>query len=139
MHPWLEEFYPITAEDAADSDHAALTHSLKKWTGLLPKNLEKYNCTFDTEYPKVTDNKGNVICSIDGTTCALCERHYVKKASCTECPLYHHLGGVCDSEKNPENSFFMKSLKNPSLMVDALSECIKTLCLTGEKIKRVVK
>lgn len=135
MHPWLKEFYPIPAENAANSDHAALTHSLKKWTGLLPKNLEKYSCTFDAEYSEVIDDKGNTICSIDGTTCALCERHYVKRISCIECPLYYHLGKTCDESKN-EDSFFRKSLKNPSLMVDALSACIKTLCSTGEKIKK---
>lgn len=66
---WKKEFYGPMVKAAGSLD-TALEHSLKKWTGLLPKNLEKHKVEVvewgDLFY------KGQYF-GIDYDTCAVCQ------------------------------------------------------------------
>jgi len=79
---WKKEFYG-SLKEASKSDVKALKHGIRKWTGLLPKNLEKHG-VFREEYYFITDTVNTF--EIDMTTCALCERHFHVK-ECSKCPI----------------------------------------------------
>lgn len=76
---WRREFYRTPANEV--STNKALEHSIKKWTGLLPKNRKRHevklnDCT-------LRDAKGNIL-DIDGDSCALCMCY---DDICMSCPL----------------------------------------------------
>lgn len=98
MHPWIEEFYPVEAEQAAGSDAEALQHSLKKWQGLRPENLGKHGVIrgpFTTLHAAGSEDP---LIYVDGSSCALCKRY---EAGCKPCPLYAANGGRTCAESGP--------------------------------------
>lgn len=89
---WLEEFYPTDAKDYEDkTDRECLEHSILKWEGFLPKNMEKH----DISYNDISDWMHG--------TCALCEKYSVCDSSYHEsletksCPIVRATGKTCDS------------------------------------------
>lgn len=90
VQTWESEFYPSPADEASGSEREALDHSLRKWIGLRPENLERHGLRrFDR---KLTD--GLYRFDVDSTSCALCERHSMV---CDTCSLTEANGGFsCD-------------------------------------------
>jgi len=96
LESWKQEFYPVEARDVLKA--SAIEHSLQKWKGLRPENLQKHNLSafamMDHQF-------------VSGASCALCT-HYLEPAHqdiprCTECPLYKLRGGYpCDVETPSE-------------------------------------
>lgn len=101
---WKEEFYPVPADQVPKEQ--ALQHSLSKWRGLTPDNLEKHSLA-STGTGRLCDSgvKWPVdFFDIDSATCALC--FYYIKAQCCNCPLAKYRGGInCDKTvEGEENS-----------------------------------
>lgn len=134
---WMEEFYPVTAQEAVET--AALTsnndkrkfdlllvdHSIKKWEGLTRDNLNRHNCFQDKLYPHI------IIAPADGTTfsintesCALCERYYEdpdgERSECYNCPLNEYLGHPCFGYQNNTPYSQFTTYGNPFPMIEAL-------------------
>jgi hypothetical protein len=92
---WKKEFYPVPVEDVPKSK--ALAHSIKKWEGLLAKNLKRHAVVwrFACYIVDEVDDKFY----IDGGTCALCH-HYLGDDSsgddrvCVRCPLFKSRNGT---------------------------------------------
>lgn len=115
---WLQEFYPVPADEVAQStDLACVEHAIKKWEGITPTHLEKHGVRyFDFE---LLDDEGDSLLSFDGETCALCQRysnyaiHDISSPQyrCiddqgNECPIIRTQGFSCHStyltcEENP--------------------------------------
>lgn len=88
MKSWMEEFYPVEADEVSEAD--ALEHSHKKWTGLLPENLVKHDVTIVELHRHIILTDGAEQLWIDSSTCALCKVHDL---NCAQCPLQD-----CDPE-----------------------------------------
>lgn len=81
IESWKQEFYPVPAEEAATGNVAALKHSIVKWHGLRPENLDKHNVTpVGTHYIGTTENDSEelagsgscALCVLVSDTCAVC-------------------------------------------------------------------
>ena len=81
---WKREFYKTPANKV--SKRFALKHSLRKWTGLLPKNRKNHGSRLMYGYLR---DKNGYILDIDGSSCALCSHHHSFSNSCPDCPLSH--------------------------------------------------
>ena len=94
---WKEEFYPVDADDCPREQ--ALEHSILKWTGLLPENLEKHGVKKETSY--IGDLDGENWLRIDAGSCALCKHHWSGKWGCRHevslCPIMRVTGNTCDA------------------------------------------
>ena len=94
---WIEEFYPVPADDCPREQ--ALEHSILKWTGLLPENLEKHGVQKCASY--VQDPKGILWLRLDASSCALCAHHWRQKWGCKDiedpCPIMRVTGNTCDA------------------------------------------
>ena len=106
IETWKAEFYPVPADDKSlDTDVKRVEHSLRKWEGLTPGNIEKHELEFG-KYPFYTrrlmsiSGTGNTF-FIDDESCALCEKHFDTQSKCSTCPLAIHLGDVCDGDNMP--------------------------------------
>jgi hypothetical protein len=73
---WEKEFYPTPAWEVPEPE--ALAHSVRKWEGLLPINLNRHGVTF-----KRLQN----LQFVGGDTCALCQHHLEDATACKTCPL----------------------------------------------------
>ena len=81
---WKKEFYPTSASRCSKKN--ALVHTIRKWTGLLKKNLRKHKCKiYGICLCSSNDEVGLII---GNTSCALCE-HYIENNNdiCYKCPL----------------------------------------------------
>lgn len=89
---WKKEFYRIPANKVSKND--ALAHSIKKWTGLLPRNRKKHN----VQLSDCTLRDKHNLLDINSRSCALCVCH---KDVCVACPVFvvstNKLGN-CDDE-----------------------------------------
>ena len=86
LQSWKEEFYPILASDVDEQD--ALQHSLQKWIGLRPENLEKHNVVlFDHTVRDKFQLGGCDFVMIAASSCALCVHYSVRSEECSKCPL----------------------------------------------------
>lgn len=90
LSAWIREFYPIKASECSEEE--ALDHSIKKWEGLLPENLDFYSVSIN-KYGELVDDH-DFRFSIHGSTCALCFYH----PGCIECPFVTKLGYRCDED-----------------------------------------
>lgn len=99
---WADEFYPIPAgvikEDASDEE--LIQHSLNKWKGLLPENLEKHDGTLKTSSLSDVSHASFLECRINLTanTCSLCTKYYDR--DCEGCPLERQ-GDKCGQRNSP--------------------------------------
>jgi hypothetical protein len=126
LKAWKKEFYPTRA-DTRMSRIDAVRHSLRKWKGLLPENLDRYNLTvsfIDFALP------------VSGDSCALCQKYYDasipdRERRCQKCPLAQVLGERCDclddgnDYVSPWHSFSLD--KNPVPMIEALEKTLREL------------
>ena len=100
---WKKEFYPVPASKVSKKN--ALAHSLKKWEGLLKKNLKKHDV--DRCYDFISDE--NSFLDIDCTSCALCLHHDSNFPDCRDCSLYESLGRACSSFYGAEYEAFTRN------------------------------
>ncbi len=94
MATWLKEFYPTLAICVDESE--ALDHAIRKWTGLLKKNLRRHGLHIDGEND-VTDEDNREF-QIDGESCALCHYHG-ETEGCDSCPIVLH-GEICCNDSS---------------------------------------
>lgn len=80
---WKKEFYTTPAEEVSES--RALAHSIKKWTGLLKKNMKRHGVSVYKPDKAIEDESGALF-YVSDETCALCVHHYDR--DCKSCPLY---------------------------------------------------
>lgn len=124
---WLKKYYPVAAKDAAGSDAEAIKHALVKFPGLRPEVLKEYGITRDDIFLRVGHNKA--FFSVTGSTCALCERHYMTKRSCKNCPL-SWVGAECANAKGDDPYMVFCDTGDPEPMIQALR---KALALVEKK------
>ena len=96
IETWKKEFYPVPAHRRM-TDGQAVAHSLKKWSGLTKKNLDKHKLMIAESYitSSIIEDSGLFSKSLEiaSRTCALC----LKGPCSMKCPLHRHLGHPCDS------------------------------------------
>ena len=97
---WEKEFYPTHASDVKIKD--AIKHSLLKWKGLKPKNLEKHSVYVDLELTlrSILENEEEEGFFIGSENCALCNFYMDidSDSSCKGCPLALARNGIpCDT------------------------------------------
>jgi hypothetical protein len=124
LKAWKKEFYPTRA-DTRMSKIDAVRHSLRKWKGLLPENLDRYD---------LTANFIDFALPVNGDSCALCQKYYDTsfpndESRCQKCPLAQVLGQRCDYRDDeytsPWHSFSLG--KNPVPMIEALEKTLREL------------
>ena len=106
---WLEEFYPVEAENVEERD--AVAHSLQKWTGLRAKSLKRHELIT----PPIP---------VDGYSCSLCVIYREGSDDCDKCPLYLLRNGVqCDEQADDEEEppyFDYIDYSDPEPMIELL-------------------
>lgn len=101
LKSWKREFYRVDA-DSVEAKKNPIKHSIKKWEGLLKKNLKKHKLRFEFGaiwYGDDIDTTEVYEASID--TCALCQCYSVGVGTCIACPLYQVRGNVHCYSCNP--------------------------------------
>ena len=128
LRDWKKKFYPIAAGTAArQGPLEAALHSLKKWQGLLPKNLSQY---------ELRHTSGGIMENgwllkefyFDTTTCSLCQRYWKKTLapgySCGHCPVLQVNGGrpcfSCQPDGHPTYD-----LEKPYAMIRLLEKVVE--------------
>ncbi len=143
---WKTEFYPIAAVQLANSlDSVCIEHSIQKWKGLLPKNLQKHGLKKD--HFTISDTRSEF--NFDAYSCALCQKYddieenklCYSKLLKKQCPLYQFLGRPCDESTINENeivteSLFRTSATDPQAMIKALKATLNAN-LTTKRSKRL--
>lgn len=117
---FLKEFYQIPANEATNSWLEATNHSIQKWKGMLPENLEKHNQIMSDEWHIVTTDSGEKTLAYGNITCALCIKA-INEAGyyfCSVCPLMMLFSYECDDGESAYVS--TKYSRNPQPMIDAL-------------------
>lgn len=133
---WKRRYYPIDARNVEERD--ALAHSLRKWRGMRPAVLARYNV--GSTVGLLRDNHSAEILFINDRTCALCQ-HYAQYASepCTDCPLNESRGEIsCDCRAvgervSPYHSWVRKN--DPEPMIKALEKAQRWVKRRGRKKK----
>jgi hypothetical protein len=105
LRTWIAEFAPDVANLAMLVEKQtwieATKWSIRKWTGLLPKNLKKHD-VIARHTQRIVD--GNVwTFEVTGETCPLCLKCKDSSSGavhCERCPLYRFLGRQCDMPGN---------------------------------------
>lgn len=105
---WKKEFYPVNAASkrATASPLAAAKHSLRKWIGLRPENLEAHGLWNNGLYKILECGTNDEAFRIDSDSCALCQLIKPERngQGCGECPLAIVRGGApCDGKKSNES------------------------------------
>lgn len=118
---WEKKFYPKSASTKM-SVRDAIKHSLRKWTGLLPENLEAHGLKQDVR--DIEDKKTGVAhLYIDSSTCALCHQFIMVTSNCDGCPLRQSLGHRCDVPGAPYGKFINHNDARP--MVNSLQKTLE--------------
>lgn len=138
---WKAEFYDVPANRVTKRD--ALDHSIKKWNGAKPVNLQKHD---------VKASGGDIVAEdgvfcFDNATCALCQCYQDLKANkvddiCGDCPLAASRDNVScvrptvaeeaatqgmDLESNGSPFDAFAELGDPRLMIRALTKAKRML------------
>lgn len=75
IEDWKDDFYPVEADspEALKSVGTALRHSIRKWSGLDSKTLEKYGLHKESDDNKIysKDSLSSEF-TVDSFSCALC-------------------------------------------------------------------
>jgi len=96
LQSWKKEFYPISAQRAAKGSAVeTIEHSLKKWTGLRKKHLDRHDLS--TDYGGIRGTGQSFY--IDAVSCSLCAKFYDDasadgNSACRNCPLAKARGSV---------------------------------------------
>lgn len=120
----MEEFYPVKAVNCPKEEAAA--HSLQKWKGALPENLEKHDVIYESH--RIVDKKDAAL-YFDNRTCSLCFHYEVGAdyVECKDCPLYIVRGKVscCDEKENELDSPYYESKDDPKPMIEWLEKAVE--------------
>jgi hypothetical protein len=118
IETWKAEFYSQDAETFANkSDAECLTHSIKKWTGALPENLEKHGLKykdFVLHNKKSTDPNNSTFEFVDHT-CALCQKYEYCYGNDTQEPCV-----IVAITGNPCQEIYDVCKEDPSKMLELL-------------------
>lgn len=142
LEAWKKEYYPTSASKCK-TQFEAVEHSMRKWEGLLKKNLKRFGLLKDgrriLEIPRVDGG----IFNVDVETCALCCVSKYTRYGCGRCPLYDVRGGVecdrpgdCDRSQISPHFEFVK-YGNASSMLRWLRKTKKAL--TDGRVNAVVR
>jgi len=121
IESWVDEFYSIPADsELLQTEVEIIEHSLWKFIGMLPKNLEKHGAV----------KRGNILtwgedCFwVNSDSCSLCEYYLLPRPVCKRCPLYKNLGKSCANEGAPYTVWCYTG--NPIPMIEALAKTLDT-------------
>lgn len=119
LETWKQEFYPTPA---SNPDCSPAEHSLRKWRGLLPRNLQKHGCRIRADgVMDIHHAPGDEGLPLNDDTCALCRQHL--DAKCKSCPLFK-AGLGCLTDDGPYCDV-IDGIKPVSAMVAALRKAVK--------------
>lgn len=127
LQSWKDEFYPKEPTKRM-TKVAALKHSIQKWTGLLPKNLEKHGLEKVGRWISEKENAA-LDFFIDSNTCALCVRFLNENPNgdeheCKKCPLFKsYITHPCEGEGSKYAAWIRR--ENPRPMLRALKATLK--------------
>ena len=128
---WREEFLPVDAEDATGSTGEAIAHSLQKWKGALPENLEKHEVKF--ENMEIRGSDGNE--HFGSSNCALCVACFdYSEDTCKRCPLWYADGSEAGSRCFAPGRGYFRATYNygPQVMIAELQAAMDKW--TGENM-----
>ena len=74
LSTWKAEFYPVDSSEVPKGVES-ICHSLQKWIGTLPENIEKHNCVINGYYIFDINHKESCF-YLDNSTCSLCHSYY---------------------------------------------------------------
>lgn len=125
IYTWKDEFLPVSAVDATESDMVAAKHALLKWSGALPTNLKKHGVKYNSH----TIYDDNEQLTFSAGNCALCKMYPgtrdigLDEAVCVDevgdqCPFCIVTNAIC-----PYN----ESIDDASVMVKTLEQVITYL------------
>lgn len=101
IESWEAEFYPVEVDECAPEQ--AVEHSLLKWRGLLPANMEKHG-VYWSHACRIEDDEHSF--GIDIHTCALCQRFDCASNGADQvrpqCPLEIVRARPCDMYRTDE-------------------------------------
>ncbi|MEE9366040.1 MAG: hypothetical protein V3W44_05060 [Dehalococcoidales bacterium] len=118
LETWKKEFYPTLASRC--SKGRAVAHSLRKWRGMLNKNLKRHG--LKRENCVVIDGAQRFYFIIDSGSCALC-KHYIDVGRCRECPLSEISGRDCGDARGPYERWMKTGNAKP--MIKALEKALE--------------
>lgn len=134
LDSWKKEFYPVEANKVSEEN--ALAHSLQKWDGLRPKNLDRHSVTV---YRAVLQDEDGYRLTIADGSCALCHQYMYEDMDpfsggvCMACPLYKIRGIPCDVsaggsefyETSPYDVFRTKN--DPEPMINLIKKAMEVV------------
>ncbi len=127
MKTWLKEFYPTPATKTRKK--GALAHTIRKWTGLLKKNLRKHSLRIDDCGDVVEGPGGYGPClTIEASTCALCHHH--PEGDCESCPIIQYREVYCGGRGSAYREWCKTNDARP--MLAALKRVQKRMAAKGE-------
>lgn len=132
---WRKEFYPVGARQiVGDLDYQLdsgkitdkeyqlklLDHSIQKWVGFLPENVEKYKLLVNRAM--LYNNDDPEECKptpmmLSADTCSLCIAYNERDGDCTYCPIYKSGQPVCE---DPESAYERAIDGDIPIMIEAL-------------------
>lgn len=116
MRSWKKEYYP-TPSKKVKGEREAIEHSLQKWEGLTPENLEKHGVCLESNNVL---RYNNTLFNIDADSCALCNLYLDEWIdSCTTCPLFLKGDGCLESNRTNSYTVFYDT-GNAQPMIDSL-------------------
>jgi len=99
---WKKEFYTKDASEYINkTDEKCLKHSILKWKGALPENVEKHQVTY--EQHAIIENSTEQL-SYTGWTCALC-RKYSDFDPPDDCNYYSNPPDDCSCYSNQTDEY----------------------------------
>jgi hypothetical protein len=122
---WKAEFYSTEAINVSEAD--AVEHSLVKWIGLRPENLQRHDIT-KKRGKNLYDGAGDCLAetSLTCSLCILC-RDYVGCTKCQRCPITLVSGKSCDffedGQTSPWHHWILTG--DPEPMIRVLEQCKK--------------
>jgi len=114
---WAKEFSVFVETDQL-SDLAALFQGVRKWSGTLPENLDRFGLVFE-----------NIDTYLMSTNCALCWKYYKGDESCGNCPLKIS-GHRCEATSSLY--YIARARRDPKPLIHKLTELAKACNSKGE-------
>jgi hypothetical protein len=117
---WKQKYYPVAASQVPRT--ATLLemteHALRKWRGLRPKVLARYDLGLVRSCH--TELQGPGLClPIHSQSCVLCRRFInTRQGACQKCPLFRTLGRPCD--QGFQAFYVWSRFHDPEPMIKAL-------------------
>jgi len=142
LESWKSEFYPVDAADVAAgnvSDVHLLEHSIRKWVGRLPQNLERHGLVVDRfcRTDIVEQPKGDFFI-FGSQSCSLCRMysHFEQDVPCGDCPIVKLTTRKCfESEMHDSNEgYYIQAYKmSPVILIIVLQQA---LAMTWRNLKQ---